>query len=131
MDRVVSLEAPGELDPTHAEDTVNARDLTKRDLLLRQRAARLMERNLPDQIRRAYAESPADERERARAALIAREHLSQEELDSLPVDEAITVALQRVRDQAAGLEDQSAQRASQDKGSADVFLKPPRTLRQG
>ena len=110
---------------------MNAKDLTKRDLLLRQRAARLMERNLPDQIRRAYAESPADERERARAALIAREHLSQEELDTLPVDEAITVALQRVRDQAAGLEDQSAQRASQDKGSADVFMKPPRTLRQG
>lgn len=110
---------------------MSAKNVSKRDLLLRQRAARMLERTLPEQIRRAYAENPANERERARAALVARGHLTQDELDQLPADEAITVALQRLRDQVTSLEDQSAHLASQDKGGADVFTKAPRTLRQG
>ena len=122
---------------------MTSKDLTKREVLLRQRAARVQERALPDQIRRAYGQVPieladlpdddpqlATLRESARAALIARGHLRQEELDTLPVDEAIGVALQRLRGEAASLREQAALLANQDKGNSDVFTKAPRTLRQ-
>ena len=121
---------------------MTSKDLTKRELLLRQRAARVQERALPDQIRRAYgevpielADLPGDDpqigtlRESARASLIARGHLRQDELDTLPVDDAIGVALQRLRNEAASLREESERQANQEKRNADVFTNAPRTLR--
>jgi hypothetical protein len=113
------------------EDMMTAKDLTKRDLLLQQRAARLMERTLPDQIRRAYDDTAGDERDRACAALVARGQLTEEELTTLPLEEAITVALGRVRAETARLNEQSVRQGSEHRGRADTITKPPRTLRRG
>ena len=77
---------------------------TKRTLLLRLRAVRAMEKGLPDQVRRAYGDAPsvladlpsddphlAAVRENARASLLKQGYLTEEDLDTLPVDEAIDV----------------------------------------
>src|SRR5829696_10295288 len=93
---------------------------TKRTLLLRQRAARAMEKGLPDQIRRAYGDAPsvladlssddphlATVRENARVSLLKQGYLSEEDLDTLPVEEAIATALKRLRAQVASLQEQS------------------------
>jgi hypothetical protein len=108
---------------------MNDKELTAQDLLLQQRAARLVERTLPDQIRRAYGDTPEDDRKRARATLVARGHLTQSELDNVSVEDAIAIAVKRVREQIASLEQQAAQQARQAKGRADRVTKPPRTVR--
>lgn len=110
---------------------MTAKDLSERDLLLQQRAARLMERTLPDQIRRAYDDTAGDDRDRARAALVARGQLTEEELTTLPLEEAITVALGRLRAETAQLDEQSARQESVKRGRADTITRPPRTLRRG
>jgi len=110
---------------------MTAKDLTKRDLLLQQRAARLLERTLPDQIRRAYDDAAGDDRDRARTALIARGQLTEEELTTLPLEEAISVALGRIRAESAQLSEQSARQENEKRGRADTVSKPPRTLRRG
>jgi hypothetical protein len=110
---------------------MTAKDLSKRDLLLQQRAARLMERTLPDQIRRAYDDTAGDDRDQARAALVARGQLTEEELTTLPLEEAINVALGRIRAETALLNEQSARQESEKRGRADTVSKPPRTLRRG
>jgi hypothetical protein len=123
---------------------MSAKEPTKRALLLRQRALRVMEKSLPEQIRTAYGTAPADlaeqpdddprrveMRESARAWLIERGRLTREELDTLPVDDAIATALQRLREEAANLEEQSALQSTRDKAGSDIFTKAPRTLRQG
>jgi hypothetical protein len=107
------------------------KDLNKRDLLLQQRAARLMERTLPDQIRRAYDDTAGEDRDRARAALIARGQVTEEELTTLPLEEAITVALERIRAETALLNEQSSRQESEKRGRADTITKPPRTLKRG
>ncbi len=117
---------------------------TKRTLLLRLRAARAMEKSLPDQIRRAYGDAPsvladlpsdnphlAAVSDNARAALLKQGYLTEEDLDTLPVDEAIATARQRLRDQVASLQEQSDTLARQERGNPDRATKAPRTLRQG
>jgi hypothetical protein len=117
---------------------------TKRTLLLRLRAARAMEKGLPDQIRRAYgdapsvlADLPSDDphlttvRENARVSLLKQGLLSEEDLDTLQVEEAIATALQRLRAQVASLQEQSETLARQEKGNPDRVTRAPRTLRQG
>jgi hypothetical protein len=117
---------------------------TKRSLLLRLRAMRAMEKGLPDQVRRAYGDAPSvlsdlpsDDphlttvRENARASLLKQGHLTEEELDTLPVDEAIDIAQQRLRAQVASLQEQSDALARQEKGNPDRVTRAPRTLRQG
>jgi len=126
------------------EDSMAEKQPTKRALLLRQRAARAMEKGLPDQVRRAYGDAPsvladlpsddphlATLRENARASLLNQGYLTEEELDTLPVDEAIDAAQRRLRAQIAGLQEQSAVLARQEKGDRDRGTKAPRTLRQG
>lgn len=108
---------------------MNDKELTAQDLLLQQRAARLVERSLPDQIRRAYEEAPEDDRERMRATLVARGHLTQAELDTVSVEEAIAIAVKRVREQIASLEQQADQLSRQSRGRADRVTKPLRTVR--
>src|SRR5829696_9365797 len=76
-------------------DSMADKQPTKRTLLLRQRAARAMEKGLPDQVRRAYgdppsvlADLPSDDphlatlRENARASLLNQGYLTEEELDT-------------------------------------------------
>jgi hypothetical protein len=117
---------------------------TKRTLMLRLRAARAMEKGLPDQIRRAYGDAPsvladlpsddphlATVRENARVSLLKQGYLSEEDLDMLPVEEAIATALQRLRAQVASLQEQSDTLARQEKGNPDRVTRAPRTLRQG
>lgn len=117
---------------------------TKRTLLLRLRAARAMEKGLPDQIRRAYgdapsvlADLPSDDphlvavSENARASLLKQGFLTEEDLETLPVDEAIAMARQRLRAEIASLQEQSDTLARQDRGNPDRVAKAPRTLRQG
>jgi len=126
------------------EDSMADRQLTKRSLLLRQRAARAMEKSLPDQVRRAYGDAPglladlaSDDphlvtvRENARAWLLKQGYLTEEELDTLPVEEAIVTAQERLRAQAAGLREQSDMLARQEKSNPDRFTRAPRSLRQG
>jgi hypothetical protein len=110
---------------------MTTKDLTKRDLLLQQRAVRLMERTLPDQIRRAYDPTGGEDRDRARAALVSRGQLTDEELSTLSLDEATAAALERIRAEAAQLSEQSARQESERRGRADTVTKPPRTLRRG
>jgi hypothetical protein len=110
---------------------MTAKDLTKRDLLLQQRAAKLMERTLPEQIRRAYDDTAGDDRDRARAALVARGQLTEEELTTLSLEEATTAALERIRAETALLSEQSARQESERRGRSDTVSKPPRTLRRG
>ena len=117
---------------------------TKRTLLLRLRAARATEKGLPDQVRRAYGDAPsvlgdlssedpylAAVRENARASLLKQGYLTEEDLDTLPVEEAIATAQQRLRAQVASLQEQSDALARQEKGNPDRVTKAPRTLRQG
>ena len=117
---------------------------TKRTLLLRLRAARAMEKGLPDQVRRAYGDAPsvladlsdddphlATVRENARTSLLKQGYLTEEDLDTLPVDEAIATAQQRLRAQVAGLQEQSDTLARQEKGNPDRVTRVPRSLRQG
>jgi hypothetical protein len=117
---------------------------TKRTLLLRLRAARGMEKGLPDQVRRAYGDAPsvladlpsddphlAAVRENARASILKQGYLTEEDLDTLPVDEAIATALQRLRAQIASLQEQSDTLARQERGNPDRVTRAPRTLRQG
>ena len=116
---------------------------TKRALLLRQRAARAVEKALPDQVRRAYgnapsvlADLPSDDphlaavSENARASLLKQGYLSEEELDTLSVDEAIKAAQQRLGAHIASLQEQADVLTRQEKGDLDR-VKAPRTLRQG
>jgi hypothetical protein len=117
---------------------------TKRAVMLRLRAARGMEKSLPDQIRRAYGDAPsvladlpsddphlAAVRENARASLLKQEYLTEEELDTLPVEEAIATALQRLRAQVASLQQQSDTLARKERDNPDRVTRAPRTLRQG
>jgi hypothetical protein len=117
---------------------------TKRAVMLRLRAARGMEKSLPDQIRRAYGDAPsvladlpsddphlAAVRENARASLLKQEYLTEEELDTLPVEEAIATALQRLRAEVASLQQQSDTLARKERGNPDRVTRAPRTLRQG
>jgi hypothetical protein len=117
---------------------------TKLTLLLRLRAARAMEKGLPEQVRRAYGDAPsvltdlpsddphlATVRENARASLLKQGYLTEEDLDTLPVDEAIAMARQRLRVQIASLQEQSETLARQEKGNPDRVTRAPRTLRQG
>ena len=117
---------------------------TKRTLLLRQRAARVMEKDLPDQVRRAYGDAPsvlvdlpsndphlAVVRENARASLLKQGYLTEEELDTLPVDEAIAMAQQRLRALVTSLQEQSDTLARQEKSNPDRATRAPRSLRQG
>jgi hypothetical protein len=117
---------------------------TKRAVMLRLRAARGMEKSLPDQIRRAYGDAPsvladlpsddphlAAVRENARASLLKQEYLTEEELDTLPVEEAIATALQQLRAQVASLQQQSDTLARKERGNPDRVTRAPRTLRQG
>ena len=117
---------------------------TKRAVMLRLRAARGMEKSLPDQIRRAYGDAPsvladlpsddphlAAVRENARASLLKQEYLTEEELDTLPVEEAIATALQRLRAQVGSLQQQSDTLARKERGNPDRVTRAPRTLRQG
>ena len=117
---------------------------TKRTLLLRLRAARAMEKGLPDQVRRAYGDAPSvladlssDDphlttvSENARSTLLKQGYLTEEDLDTLPVDEAIATAQQRLRAQVAGLQEQSDTLARQEKGNPDRVTRAPRSLRQG
>jgi hypothetical protein len=103
-----------------------------------------MEKSLPDQIRRAYGDAPdvladlpsddphlATVRENARGSLLKQGFLTEEDLDTLPVDEAIATAQQRLRDQIASLHEQSDTLARQERGNQDRVAKAPRTLRQG
>ena len=112
--------------------------------MLRLRAARGMEKSLPDQIRRAYGDAPsvladlpsddphlAAVHENARASLLKQEYLTEEELDTLPVEEAIATALQRLRAQVASLQQQSDTLAHKERGNPDRVTRAPRTLRQG
>jgi hypothetical protein len=103
-----------------------------------------VEKSLPDQIRRAYGDAPsvladlpsddphlAAVRENARTSLLKQGYLTDEDLDTLSVDEAIAAARQRLRDQVAGLQEQSDTLTRQDWGNPDRVTKAPRTLRQG
>ena len=104
---------------------------TKRTLLLRLRAARAMEKGLPDQVRRAYGDAPsvladlssddphlATVRENARSSLLKQGYLTEE-------------AQQRLRAQVADLQEQSDTLARQEKGNPDRGTRAPRSLRQG
>ena len=103
-----------------------------------------MEKSLPDQVRRAYGDAPsvltdlssddphlATVRENARASLLKQGYLTEEELDTLPVDEAIATARQRLRTQVASLQEQSDTLTRQEKGNPDRVTRAPRSLRQG
>jgi hypothetical protein len=103
-----------------------------------------MEKSLPDQVRRAYgaapsvlADLPSDDphltavRENARASLLKQGYLTDEDLDTLSVDEAIAAARQRLRDQISSLQEQSDTLARQERDNPDRVTKEPRTLRQG
>ena len=112
---------------------------TKRALLLRERAARIVERSLPDQVSRAYGivpieltDLPSDDpqltdlRARARASLLKQGFLTDEELDTLTVDQAIEAARQRVRAQVTTLREQASSLAPQEQGTPDRVMKAPR-----
>ncbi|MCC2628759.1 MAG: hypothetical protein K0S14_2409, partial [Thermomicrobiales bacterium] len=63
--------------------------------------------------------------------LLKQGYLTDEDLDTLSVDEAIAAARQRLCDQVAGLQEQSDTLTRQDRGNPDRVTKVPRTLRQG
>ena len=103
-----------------------------------------MEKGLPDQIRRAYGDVPsvladlpnddphlAAVQEQARTSLLRQGYLTEEELDTLSVDEALEAAQQRLRAQVAGLHEQADTLARQGKDRQDRTPTAPRTLRQG
>lgn len=96
---------------------------------------------MPDLVRRAFGDLPdqpagrgsdapsqSEMRAGARAALIERGHLTEEELDSLSVDEAIGAALARMGEQIAALQEQTALLDSRDRGQTNAFSRPPKTL---
>jgi hypothetical protein len=125
-------------------ESMEEKQPTKRTLLLRLRAARAIEKGLPDQVRRAYGDPPsvladlssddphlAAVRENARSSLLKQGYLTDEDLDTLPVDEAIATAQQRLRAQVASLQEQSDTLARQEKGNLDRVTRAPRSLRQG
>jgi hypothetical protein len=118
---------------------VSSNTLTKKALRLRLQAARVGERTLPDQVRRAYgttpdqqADLPADdplvvgEREKAQASLVNRGLLTNGELATLSVDDAAKVAAERLHEEIAALQDELAKRPT----GSDSIVKPPRTLRR-
>jgi hypothetical protein len=118
---------------------VSSTTLTKKALRLRLQAARVGERTLVEQVRRAYgtlpeqaAELPADdplvvgEREKAQASLVNRGLLSHEELATLTAGDATSIASQRLRDEIASLQDELAKQPTR----SDSIVKPPRTLRR-
>ena len=122
---------------------MNDRAPSKQALLQRQRATRVQEKTLPDQVRTAYGQVPielsdlasddpqlAQIRESARASFVKHDRLTEEELNTLPVDEAVAVAVQRLRDQAASLKQQADSLATEDRASANASHKPPRTVRR-
>src|SRR5215207_8108533 len=99
---------------------MNDRAPSKQALLQQQRATRVQEKTLPDQVRAAYGQVPielsdlasddpqlAQLRESARASLVKHDRLTEDELNTLPVDKAVDVAVQRLRDQAASLRQQA------------------------
>lgn len=113
--------------------------LNKKALRLRLQAARVAERTLSDQVRRAFgttpdqaADPPADdplvvgERERAQASLVNRGLLTHEELATLSVDDAASMASQRLQDEMATLQDELAKHPT----TSNSLVKPPRTLRR-
>ncbi len=124
---------------------MSSRQLTKRELQLRKQAARMQEKSLPDQVRRAYgeaaeaapdtAEPASDEqlaseaRDKARASLIARGFLSEEELTTLSVDAATTLVLERLHEQVSALESEGDDGVGEDSNTA-TFKNPPRILRR-
>lgn len=123
---------------------MTTKEPTKRDLLLRQRAARVVERALPDQVGAAYgvvpiefSALPGDDPQlialqaRARASLVKQGMLTAEELNTLSADRAIEAALQRARSRVASLQDQAEQQANLERSTRNRLDKPPRTLRQG
>jgi hypothetical protein len=127
---------------TGAENSLNTTAPTKRALLLRQRAARVLERTLPEQVRRAYGVVPieladlssgdpqlAEIRESARASLQKQGYLTQDELDTLSSDAAIAVVMDRLRDQSAGLHEQAERQARDERAAPNALGKPPRTVR--
>ena len=122
---------------------MNDRAPSKQALLLRQRATRVLEKTIPGQVRTAYGHVPielsdlasddpqlAQIRESARASLVKHDRLTEEELTTLPVDEAVDVAVQRIRDQAASLQEQADLLAMQDRASANASRRTPRTVRR-
>lgn len=113
--------------------------LTRKALRLRLQAARVVERTLPDQIRRAYgkmpdqlADLPVDDpllvgtRERAQSSLVNRGLLTHVELATLSVDDAASVATQRLHDEMTTLQEELAKQPT----NSDSHVKPPRTLRR-
>lgn len=118
---------------------------TDRALRLRLEAARMQGRALPDLVRRAYgestggdqaaqgrgpAQSPEEVCDTARTALVERGYLAAEELETLPVDEALGVAEERLRAQIADLEAQTAELGGVGKRGQDAFKRPPKTIRR-
>ena len=123
---------------------MDSKEPTKRDLLLRQRAAGIVARALPDQVGAAYgvvpiefSALPSDDPQlielqaRARASLVKQGMLTAEELNTLSADRAIEAALQRARSRVASLQDQAEQQANLERSTRNRRDKPPRTLRQG
>jgi hypothetical protein len=121
------------------EYTVSSKAPTEKALRLRLQAARVVERGLPDQVQRAYGHLPdqlatrpiddpsvVEARDKARSALVERGLLTQEELDTLPMDEATAVALGHVRDQIVALQEEQAAAPTK----LDAFGRAPRTLRR-
>lgn len=113
--------------------------LTTKAIRLRLQAARALERSLPNLVREAYGVVPearvartAEEQNLAeisnasRASLIDNDRLTREELDSLPVEDAVSVALLRLREQISALEEEQAAHKSRP----DSFGRAPRTLRR-
>lgn len=117
---------------------------TDRALRLRLEAARMQERSLPDLVRRAYGalpeaphdtkgrsseQSPEEMRDAARTALVERGYLTAEELEKLPVGDALDKAQEALRAQIAELEAQAGTRGG-DKRGQETFKRPPKTLRR-
>lgn len=104
----------------------------------------MQERALPDLVQRAYGEtvieqqaanargntqSPQDARDAARTALVERGYLTAEDLETLPLAEALSTAQERVRAQIADLEAQAGTRGG-DKRGQETFKRPPKTIRR-
>ena len=119
--------------------STSTRDLTKREVMLRQRATRMIERALPEQIATAYGTESGDpgdspdgaaRRDQARASLLHQSLLTTEELDTLSADQALQAAKSRIRDQLQELKVQADQQARDGRSPANARDKPPRTLRR-
>ena len=110
---------------------MNNKELTKRELLLRERALKVARKSLPDQVRSAYEVGAVEERDASRALLVARGYLREDELNSLPVNEAIDAAQERLSAQIADLQKQTETLTRLEKGTRARGTNVPRTLRQG